>query len=85
MLHFPSFIRVLSIYPTYQCASDELVVTELHPQCNMDPEFFKPRLLFGETRQGFMTTEYVPAKRSVDTINSSEISAFLLQDALYAL
>ena len=31
----------------------------------MDPEFFKPRLLFGETKQGYMTTQYVPVKRSV--------------------
>jgi hypothetical protein len=83
MLPFSSFIRVL-IYPTYQCASDELVVAELHPECNMDPEFFKPRLLFGETRQGFMTTKYVPVKRSIKALNSFKITAFLLQDALYA-
>lgn len=50
----------------------------------MDPEFFKPRLLFGETRQGFMTARYVPAKRLVKTLNSFKISSFLLQDALYA-
>lgn len=72
------------ITPTCQCASDELVVTELHPECNMDPEFFKPRLLFGETRQGFMTTQYVPVKRSVKTLNSFRITTFLLQDTLYA-
>lgn len=72
-------------YPTCQCASDELVVTELHLECNMDLEFFKPRLLFGETRQGFMTTQYVPVKRSVKNFNSFNITAFLLQDTLYVL
>ena len=50
----------------------------------MDPEFFKPRLLFGETRQGFMTTRYMPVKRSVKPLNSFKLIAFLLQDALYA-
>ena len=50
----------------------------------MDPEFFKPRLLFGETRQGFMTAKYVPVKRSTKTLNSFKLTAFLLQDALYA-
>ena len=50
----------------------------------MDPEFFKPRLVFGETRQGFMTTKYVPVKHSVETFNSFKIGAFQLTDALYA-
>ena len=50
----------------------------------MDPEFFKPRLLFGETRQGFMTAKYVPVKRSVKTLNSFKLTSFLLQDTLYA-
>ena len=50
----------------------------------MEPGFFKPRLLFGETRQGFMTAEYVPVKRSVSTFISFKISESLLQDALYA-
>ncbi|KAF8549818.1 hypothetical protein OG21DRAFT_542691 [Imleria badia] len=66
----------------FECASDELVVNELHPDCNMDPEFFKPRLLFGETRQGFMTARYVPVKRLVKTLNSFKITSFLLQDTL---
>ena len=48
----------------------------------MDPEFFKPRLLFGETKQGFVTIRYVPAKRSVKVLNSFKITAFLLEDAL---
>jgi hypothetical protein len=48
----------------------------------MDPEFFKPRLLFGEMRQGFITTKYVPVKRSIKTLKS--FRTFLLQDALYA-
>lgn len=55
----------------------------MHPECNLDPEFFKPRLLYGETRQGFMSTKYVPVKRSIKTLNSFKLSAFLLQDALY--
>lgn len=50
----------------------------------MDPEFFKPRLLFGETRQGFMTIQYAPVKRFVKTLNSFRLATFLLQDALYA-
>ena len=49
----------------------------------MDPEFFKPRLLFGETRQGFVTTRYMPVKRSVQALSSFKITAFLLKDALY--
>ncbi|KAF8340910.1 hypothetical protein F5887DRAFT_1062589 [Amanita rubescens] len=66
----------------FECASDELVTAELHPECDLDPEFFKPRLLFGETRQGFLTTQYVPVKSSVKTLNSRKISAFILQDSL---
>ena len=71
-------------HATRQCPSDELVATEMHPECDMDPNFFEPRLLFGETRQGFMTTRYVPVKRSVKTLSSFKLTAFLLQDTLYA-
>ena len=31
-----------------------------------------------------MTAKYVPVKRSVKTFNSFKMSAFLLQEALYA-
>ncbi|KAG8215118.1 hypothetical protein J3R82DRAFT_8569 [Butyriboletus roseoflavus] len=72
----------VSVRQGFECASDELVITGLHPECSIDPEFFKPRLLFGETRQGFMTTQYVPVKRSIKTLNSFKLTAFLLQDAL---
>jgi len=72
----------VSVRQGFECASDELVAAELHPECNLDPEFFQPRLLFGETRQGFMTTRYIPVQRSVKTFNSFKIAAFLLQDAL---
>lgn len=72
----------VSVRQGFECASDELAAAELHRECNLDPELFKPRLLFGETRQGFMTTRYVPVKSSVKTYNSFKISAFLLQDAL---
>lgn len=82
--HLTIFYRVLMDYPTCQCASDEIVVTEFHPECKMDPEVLKPRLLFGETRQGFMTTQYVPVKRSIKILNAFKITTFLLQDALYA-
>ncbi|KAI9573409.1 hypothetical protein HD554DRAFT_2055827 [Boletus coccyginus] len=72
----------VSVRQGFECASDELVASELHPECDMDSELFKPRLLFGETRQGYMTTRYVPVKRSFKILNPFKISAFLLQDAL---
>ncbi|KAF8124364.1 hypothetical protein EV363DRAFT_1227517 [Boletus edulis] len=72
----------VSVRQGFECASDDLVAAELHPECDMDPGFFKPRLLFGETRQGFMTIRYVPVKRCIKTLNSFKISAFLLQDTL---
>jgi hypothetical protein len=72
----------VSVRQGFECACDELAVTDLHPECNIDRDFFTPRLLFGEARQGFMTTKYVPVKRSVKLLDSFKISAFLLQDAL---
>ncbi|KAF9228234.1 hypothetical protein BS17DRAFT_850512 [Gyrodon lividus] len=58
-----------------------IIVTEPHPQ--MEAELSKPRLVHGETRQGFMTTRYLPGKRSIKSLNSFNISSFLLQDALH--
>ncbi|KAF8549816.1 hypothetical protein OG21DRAFT_1447416 [Imleria badia] len=72
----------VSVRQGFECASDKLVVTEVHPEYKMDPELVKPRLLFGETRQGFMTTQYVPVKRSIQTLGPSKMSKFELQDAL---
>ncbi|KAG9308119.1 hypothetical protein JVU11DRAFT_12471 [Chiua virens] len=66
----------------FECTSDELFVSGGHPWCNKDPESLKPRLLPGETRQGFMTTKYVPTRHSVKAFNSFKISTPLLQDAL---
>ncbi|KAG9308630.1 hypothetical protein JVU11DRAFT_11581 [Chiua virens] len=72
----------VSVRKGFECTSDELLVPEVHSECEEDPDLFKPRLLFGETRQGFMTTQYVPIKRSVKSLDFFKISAFILHDSL---
>ncbi|KAF9239497.1 hypothetical protein BU15DRAFT_88041 [Melanogaster broomeanus] len=59
-----------------------IIVAEPPPESHMEPGFLKPRLVHGETRQGFMTTRYLPGKRTVKNLDAFKINAFLLQDAL---
>ncbi|KIK76912.1 hypothetical protein PAXRUDRAFT_28892 [Paxillus rubicundulus Ve08.2h10] len=72
----------VSVRPGFKCTSDQIIVPEPHPDSQMDPEFFKPRLVHGETRQGFMTARYLPGRRSVKDLRDYRMNSFQLQDAL---
>jgi hypothetical protein len=45
------------------------------PKMRIDPEVLAPRLLHGETMQGFMTAKYKPAETLVETIYRDHQSA----------
>jgi hypothetical protein len=77
-------LNIHRTYSTSQCTSDQIIIAEPHPDSTMEPEFFKPRLVHGETRQGFMTARYQPGRRSVKSLYAHRMNSFQLQDALYA-
>ncbi|KIJ12353.1 hypothetical protein PAXINDRAFT_14830 [Paxillus involutus ATCC 200175] len=72
----------VSVRAGFKCTSDQIIIAEPHPDSTMEPEFFKPRLVHGETRQGFMTARYLPGRRSVRGLHAYRMNSFQLQDAL---
>ncbi|KAH7918945.1 hypothetical protein BV22DRAFT_1041330 [Leucogyrophana mollusca] len=46
----------------FQTNSQKIAVTEPPSDSSIDPALFTPRLLFGETAQGFMTAQFHPAR-----------------------
>ncbi|KIJ09825.1 hypothetical protein PAXINDRAFT_102165 [Paxillus involutus ATCC 200175] len=47
--------------PGFQVPSRFITAPNVPEDCPLNPSQFKPRLLFGETTQGFLTLEYEPA------------------------
>ncbi|KIJ61761.1 hypothetical protein HYDPIDRAFT_115585 [Hydnomerulius pinastri MD-312] len=72
----------VSVRPGFKCAYEHITVAEPPPESDMDPNTLQPRLLHGETRQGFMTARYLPSKRAIKNYTSKKINQFELQDVL---
>jgi hypothetical protein len=45
------------------------------PKMHIDPKVLAPKLLHGETKQGFMTAKFKPAKTLVEKISRDHQSA----------
>jgi hypothetical protein len=52
-----------------------LVSEPLPPNLHMDPSTFSPKLLYGETMQGFMTAHFLPARSTVENFSHDHQSA----------
>jgi hypothetical protein len=61
------------------------VIQDICPESPIDVELLKPRLLPGETMQGFMTSRYQPAKRSIEQFKNEHINIVKLRMLLYVL
>jgi hypothetical protein len=55
--------------------SSRLVSQPLPSNMHMDPSTFSPKLLYGETTQGFMTAHFRPARSTVEKFSHDHQSA----------
>ncbi|KAH7882014.1 hypothetical protein F5I97DRAFT_1939518 [Phlebopus sp. FC_14] len=56
-----------------------------YPECEVDPEYFQPRLLEGETCQGILTVRYKPTRRVAEVYRGQRFNELQLQNLLYVL
>ncbi|KAH7907394.1 hypothetical protein BJ138DRAFT_1014577, partial [Hygrophoropsis aurantiaca] len=67
----------VTVRPGFQTNSQKIVVTEPPADSSIDPSLFTPRLLFGETVQGFMTAKFHAARLISDPFVSRQYSPTL--------
>jgi hypothetical protein len=68
-----------------QTTSSYIAMPQAHPEVTVDVELQKPRLLHGETTQGFMTNSYLPARRLADEWTCKSITRLQLSNWLWVL
>ncbi|KAG1805444.1 uncharacterized protein BJ212DRAFT_1391820 [Suillus subaureus] len=73
--------------PGFKATSSYIAMPQAHPEMTVDLGLHKPRLLHGETIQGFMTNSYLPARRITDewtrkSITRLQLSNWLCNDGL---
>ncbi|KAF9231472.1 hypothetical protein BU15DRAFT_68308 [Melanogaster broomeanus] len=68
--------------PGFQVSSGSITETKFPGDCPLDASLFKPRLLFGETTQGFLTLTYQPARTTVDRISKATYNRISLGSLL---
>ncbi|KIM92371.1 hypothetical protein PILCRDRAFT_417 [Piloderma croceum F 1598] len=71
--------ETVTFRPGFQLTSRNIAIHDTGPECPIDP---KPRLLFGETMQGFMTSKYQSAKRSTEPFERKYFNRVQLRDLL---
>ncbi|KAF9230093.1 hypothetical protein BU15DRAFT_69493, partial [Melanogaster broomeanus] len=77
----------VSVRKGFKCTTELLDIPERHPECKLDAEYFKPRLLQGETTQGMLTVKYRPMRRiaelySFQKFNELQLETLLKNDSL---
>ncbi|KAF9233642.1 hypothetical protein BU15DRAFT_79891 [Melanogaster broomeanus] len=77
----------VSVRKGFKCTTELLDIPERHPECKLDAEYFKPRLLQGETTQGMLTVKYRPMRRiaelySFQKFNELQLESLLKNDSL---
>jgi hypothetical protein len=55
--------------------SSRLIDQPLRSNMDIDPSTFSPKLLYGETTQGFMTAQFRPARSTVERFSRDHQSA----------
>jgi hypothetical protein len=65
-----------------QMNSNLVVPYEAPPDCSIDPTFFAPRLLPGETVQGLLTAIYIPPQVKTETFDNRLYSQMALSQLL---
>jgi hypothetical protein len=62
--------------------SRHILPFECSPDCPVDPAALAPRLLPGETKQGFLTASYVPRQTHSDAFDELTLSRVSLKRLL---
>jgi hypothetical protein len=70
-----SLPMLTSIAACRKMNSSRLVSQPLPSNMHMDPSTFSPKLLYGETTQGFMTAHFRPARSTVEKFSHDHQSA----------
>ncbi|KAG2347680.1 hypothetical protein BDR05DRAFT_927599 [Suillus weaverae] len=68
--------------PGFKATSIHIAMPQPHPEAPEDYSLHKPRLLHGETNQGFMNINYLPARRITDVWRRRPITHLQLGDWL---
>ncbi|KAG2116832.1 hypothetical protein DEU56DRAFT_984881 [Suillus clintonianus] len=69
--------------PGFKATSVHIAMPQPHPEVTEDSGLHKPWLLHGETTQGFMTINYLPAKRVTDAWKRRSVTRLQLGDWLH--
>ena len=64
-----------SIIACSKMNSSRLIDQPLPPNMHIDPSIFSPKLLYGETTQGFMTAHFRPARSTAEPFSHDHQSA----------
>ncbi|KAF9233644.1 hypothetical protein BU15DRAFT_90252 [Melanogaster broomeanus] len=77
----------VSVRKGFKCTMELLNIPERRPECKLDPEYFKPRLLQGETTQGMLIVKYRPMRRiaklySFQKFNELQLETLLKSDSV---
>ncbi|KAF8270133.1 hypothetical protein EI94DRAFT_1572289 [Lactarius quietus] len=67
----------------FTVCSSRLVSQPAPPKVNIHPSVLSPRLLYGETTQGFMTAQFRPVRATVDRFSRDHQSASQIRLFLY--
>ncbi|KAG2136642.1 hypothetical protein DEU56DRAFT_356143 [Suillus clintonianus] len=71
--------------PGFKATSVHIAMPQPHPEVTEDSGLHKPWLLHGETTQGFMTINYLPATRVNDAWKRRSVTRLQLGDWLWVL
>ncbi|KIJ61776.1 hypothetical protein HYDPIDRAFT_115606 [Hydnomerulius pinastri MD-312] len=69
----------VSVRQGFKYTTEVIDIPERHPECKVDPDYFKPRLLGGETTQGILTVRYRPSRRIAEVYNSQRFNELQLE------
>ncbi|KAF9228244.1 hypothetical protein BS17DRAFT_877588 [Gyrodon lividus] len=72
----------VSVRKGFKCTMELLGASERHPECKLDREHFKPRLLQGEATQGILTAKYRPTRHIAEVYSSQKFNQLRLETLL---
>ncbi|KAG1848072.1 hypothetical protein DFJ58DRAFT_746884 [Suillus subalutaceus] len=76
--------EAVKLRPGFKATSVRIAMPQPHPDAPEDFGLHKPRLLHGETTQGFMTIKYLPARRITDVWKRRSVTRLQLGDWLHS-
>jgi len=71
----------VSVQPGFQVISPEICIKQRPKECVINEEIFTPKLLFGETSQGFITAEYLSAEK-YERFSHRDVTSVFIRNTL---